>query len=143
MYFEYSKTISQPDLIRAHPTDAGIDLRAMELIKETDTIVVYDTGIIVRPPSGYYFDVVARSSLFKKGYMLGNAVGIVDPDYQGTIKLFLYKLGHAVPLELGERVCQMVIRQAHCFYPREVSPDVITSVPTKRGTGGFGSTGNN
>lgn len=48
-------------------------------------IIMYDTGIAVCPPDGYYTEVVPRSSLSKTGYMLANSVGIIDA-YQGCLK---------------------------------------------------------
>jgi dUTP pyrophosphatase len=85
-----------PDAViptKAHPSDTGYDLTLIRVSKDMSrggqTIIMFDTGIAVCPPDGYYTEVVPRSSLSKTGYMLANSVGIIDQSYRGSIKVVL------------------------------------------------------
>jgi len=126
---------------RAHDTDVGYDIFAIEIFKKiSDKITLYDTGIIVKPPNGYYVEIVARSSLSKSGYMIANSVGIIDPDYRGSLKIALIKVDETMPdLELPFCKCQIILRKLESFDIKSVS----TLDETERGTGGFGSTDKN
>lgn len=52
-------------------------------------ITLYDTGIKVEPPTGYYCEIVPKTSIVEHGVMMANGVGIVDPSYRGTLKVCL------------------------------------------------------
>ena len=49
---------------RAHPLDSGFDITVIRIVKPDfgPGVVLFGTGLIVRPPDGYYVDMVARSS---------------------------------------------------------------------------------
>ncbi len=87
--------------------------------------------------------VLPRSGLgHKKGLVLGNLVGLIDPDYTGPILVSAWNRAAPgtppVRIEPGERFAQMV------FVPvvRPVFHIVEDfSTETTRGAGGFGSTG--
>jgi dUTP pyrophosphatase len=84
--------------------------------------------------------VLPRSGMgHKRGLVLGNLVGLIDPDYTGPIMVSAWNRGvEAVTLAPGERFAQMM------FVPvvRPVLQAVAAfSVNTARGAGGFGSTG--
>jgi deoxyuridine 5'-triphosphate nucleotidohydrolase len=101
-------------------------------------IFLYDTGIAVQPENGYYVEVVPRSSLSKTGYMLANSVGIIDPDYRGTIKIALVKTDKSSSdIELPFRGFQMIVRKAEQSTLTETFGELTNTV---RGDGGFGST---
>lgn len=132
---------------RSYQTDAGYDVTVIRIHKEYGNgVILYDTGISLRPHSeDIYFDLVARSSLAKKGFMLANSVGIIDNGYRGSIMVQLYKFDIDAPmLELPARVAQLI--------PRKMQPIVFqddadrlkkrkkTEEHSKRGTAGFGST---
>ena len=126
---------------KARITDVGFDLTIIkrhQLI--TNTTALFNTGIRVSIPLGFYVEVVPRSSLSKSGYMLTNSVGIIDPGYTGDILISLTKVDAEKPdVELPFRCCQLLLkRQEHCVLD-EVSFNGIGS--TQRGGGGFGSTG--
>lgn len=134
---------------RSYETDAGYDLTVIKVHKDYGNgVVLYDTGVSIRPHNeGVYFDLVARSSLPKRGYMLANSIGIIDNGYRGNLMVQLYKFDpNAEDLELPARVAQLI--------PRKMQP-VVFQVDQKRyakkrrttqkdknvrGTGGFGST---
>ncbi len=98
------------------------------------------TGIAVGlPDSGFAAYVMARSGLAsKEGLTLSNAVGLIDSDYRGEIKVALINLSEAPrTISPGQRIAQLVVvpvcraRLAPCDGLDE----------TVRGEGGFGSTG--
>jgi len=127
----------------SHDTDTGYDITLIEKIKtirETSIgpISLYDSGLIVSPPSGFYFDMVPRSSLSKTGYLLANSFGVIDSHYLGHLMAVMLKYDSNMPdLELPGRYFQLIIRPLIHFEPIEVS-DISK---TDRGSGGFGSTG--
>ena len=124
---------------RAHKSDIGYDLTVIEVYKAiSDDTTLYDTGISVKPPDGYYLEIIPRSSLSKTGWMLSNSVGTIDPDYRGSLLIALTKVDHTNPCQLVVPFtkCQLVLRKAHNYEMEEV--DNLDE--TVRGTGGFGST---
>lgn len=126
---------------KKHKNDVGYNLVAIREHKRlTSRTVMYDTGLIVRPPPGYYTEIVPRSSMAKSGHILANSVGIVDPDYTGTLLIVLTKIDDGAPdLKLPFSLCQLVLRKFEDY-----SLEETTSVEnTSRGTGGFGSTNKN
>ena len=64
--------------LKAHPSDIGYDLTAISLVKKlTEQTSLFDTGLAMTPPIGYYFEIIARSSISKTGYILSNSIGII------------------------------------------------------------------
>lgn len=121
-------------------SDSGYDLTLLSLEKKIGEVELYDTGIKIVPPFGYYFDVVPRSSIIKSGYMLANNVGIIDRTYLGNIKIPLIKVDkNAKDLECPVRLVQLIPRKIQHFEIVESNEDDIGT--TNRGSGGFGSTG--
>jgi dUTP pyrophosphatase len=120
------------------PLSVGYDLTAISMAKKIGSrTFLYDTGIKVQPPGGYYTEIVPRSSLSKTGYILSNSVGIIDPDYTGRLYIALTKVDDSLPdLELPFTRCQLILRKAEFHTMRET--DKLEE--TLRGDGGFGST---
>lgn len=122
---------------------AGVDLRAY--LEESVTLeplerTLIPTGLHIALPEGYEAQIRARSGLsIKHGITLINAVGTIDSDYRGEIKIGLVNLSNdSYTIEPGERVAQMIIakyEQVHFQLVDELDE-------TDRGEGGFGSTGN-
>ncbi len=127
---------------------AGLDLRVFNDNDEYDHIILQpgearllDTGINIwiKDPNyaGFMF---ARSGLGHKGLVLGNGTGIIDSDYQGPLKVSLLNRTNAdIRIESGERVAQLVIMPVAAGYGLRLVSDFEDT--TKRGEGGFGSTG--
>ena len=119
-------------------SDSGYDLTLLQRIKTIGNVELYETGIAVKPPSGYYFDMVPRSSIIKSGYILANSIGIIDADYTGSIKVPLIKIDDKKPnLELPIRLVQIIPRKIEHFELKEVKE----LDDTERGNNGFGSSG--
>lgn len=123
----------------ATSNDVGMDLVAIRKIKEYDNgVILYGTGLKVRPPDNYYVEIVPRSSIIKTGWILANNVGVIDPDYTGELMIAMVKIDeNAEELELPFCKMQLIVRKIHKFEIEETS-DIIE---TERGSGGFGSTG--
>lgn len=137
-YMKLTATAITPT--RATPGSAGLDLYA-----DTDAQVsswgpvAVGTGIAVEIPHGYVGLVFIRSSMGKAGVALANAVGVIDSDYRGEIKLQLIYSANTgwYNIKRGDRIAQLVVIPVASFDLTEV--DALSS--TARGTGGFGSTG--
>jgi len=87
--------------------------------------------------------VLPRSGLgHRKGLVLGNLVGLIDPDYTGPVLVSAWHRGgpDAAPiiLEPGERFAQMVF--VPILRPRFTVVEAFSDA-SLRGAGGFGSTG--
>jgi deoxyuridine 5'-triphosphate nucleotidohydrolase len=120
------------------PSDSGYDLTVISKIKELNGVSYYDTGICVEPPTGFYFDVVGRSSISKTGWMLANNIGIIDATYRGSIIVALVRVNdNADEIKLPMRLVQMIPRSLILMNNIEV--DSLSD--TVRGSGGFGSSG--
>jgi len=120
------------------PSDSGYDLTVISKIKELNGVCYYDTGICVEPPTGFYFDVVGRSSISKTGWMLANNIGIIDATYRGSIIVALVRVNdNADEIKLPMRLVQMIPRSLILMNNIEV--DSLSD--TVRGSGGFGSSG--
>jgi deoxyuridine 5'-triphosphate nucleotidohydrolase len=132
-----------PDAIlpcKSRASDVGYDLSIIRKVKALNAVVsLYDTGIKVRVPHGYYTEIVPRSSLSKSGYMLANSVGIIDRSYNGNLLIALARVDESAPeIQFPFRCCQMIFREQHHVLWEETTHDLEA---TARGEGGFGSTG--
>tara|TARA_X000000950_G_C13812250_1_gene618179 strand:- start:335 stop:769 length:435 start_codon:yes stop_codon:yes gene_type:complete len=122
---------------------AGMDLYAninKELLLKPMQRVLVKTGLFIALPNGYEAQIRPRSGLaFKKGVTVLNSPGTIDADYRGEIGVILINLSEDdFIIEDGDRIAQMVV----CPYTKAEWVDVEVLSITKRGDGGFGSTGN-
>jgi len=143
---QFCKT--RPDAVlptRAGPDEVGYDLTLVAFEKHMGvSSYMFDTGIAVKPPPGYFSMVVPRSSIVKQGVFLTNSVGIIDPTYTGSLKVVLSELHsgamQAFMYQLPIKLCQLV------FLPMLPAVAIMDAVevtelqPTNRNDGGFGST---
>lgn len=135
----FSKTKHAPVPTKGHESDAGYDLTLVKMMKQiNDNTWMFDTGIAVELPKGYYGAVYPRSSLSKMGYVMSNSVGIIDNEYRGTIKIVLTKVVLSAPdMELPCKCVQLILKKQEDFDLMEID---AVAIDTNRGTGGFGST---
>ena len=121
---------------------AGLDIRAnleeVVVLKPLERVIV-KTGLFIALPAGLEAQVRPRSGLAaKKGITVLNSPGTVDADYRGEIGIILVNLSNEEFLvKDGERIAQLVIAKHEQITWEEVS--ILDK--TKRGEGGFGSTG--
>ena len=121
---------------------AGMDLRAYITgpitLKPLERQII-KTGLFIELPIGFEAQVRPRSGLAaKKGVTVLNAPGTIDADYRGEIGVILVNLSKEnFIIENGERIAQLVIAK----HERATWQEVTKLSTTKRGEGGFGSTG--
>jgi dUTP pyrophosphatase len=144
------------------PLAACFDLYALEDVWfKPGEIKVVKTGWKLECPEGYRANVYVRSSTpLKKGFILANGVGIIDEDYRGELGVLLMnckvksyieqpvqdepfiEVGSFVSNQIfkGDRIAQLEIVPSlpAGTFELEVVNDLSS---TKRGEGGFGSTG--
>ena len=133
------KTMNVPDPVRAHNTDAGLDLYVPEgqaCLVRPGAVYTIDLGVRIAIPDGYYGQLVLRSSAGAKGLVLPHGVGVIDSGYRGNLKVLVAALAEPVLVAAGDRICQLIIHQLPAVDLRSGVVDDSTS----RGTGGFGST---
>ena len=122
---------------------AGADLSAClqeaECVNPGETRMI-PTGIAVELPAGYAGFVYARSGLAsKRGLAPANKVGVIDSDYRGEILVAVHNHSNQpARIEPGERIAQLVVAPVLRGEFLEAAEELTE---TKRGTGGFGSTG--
>jgi dUTP pyrophosphatase len=97
------------------------------------------TGLRVALPAGHEWQIRPRSGLaLKHGVTVANAPGTVDEDYRGEVGVILVNLGpEPFTVERGMRIAQAVLAPV----VRAVFEQAVTLPLTRRGEGGFGSTG--
>ena len=126
---------------RAHPDDAGLDLRTttdVEIAPGERALV--GTGVAVALPPGHAGLVCPRSGLAaREGLGVVNAPGIVDAGYRGEIRVCLvnHDPRRTVVLRRGDRVAQLVVQRVELPAVR-----VVDELPVSgRGADGWGSSG--
>lgn len=106
------------------------------------TCVVIDTGVHIQPEDGYWTLAVANSRSGKKGYFLGNGLGVIDQHYTGSIR-FIYKFmpwckseDMQALLTPGTVCGQLIVMKRY-----DADFTIVEKLDeTDRGDGGFGST---
>lgn len=102
-------------------------------------VVLVPTGIKVAVPVSYEIQVRPRSGLaFKNGITVLNTPGTIDSGYRGEIGVLLYNTGKKdFTIRHGDRIAQLVVAPVMI-----ATWDVVKSLEeSRRGSGGFGSTG--
>lgn len=126
----------------AYATDgaAGMDIVAAEsLTLRPGARAAVATGMALAIPPGWEVQVRPRSGLaLKNGITCLNTPGTIDSDYRGEVKVILANLSDEYfEVKRGERIAQLVPAQVQ----RAILIEVEDLDETKRGSGGFGSTG--
>jgi dUTP pyrophosphatase len=126
---------------RAHGTDAGLDLYAVEPahIGPGERWSV-GTGVGVQIPEGHAGLVLPRSGLARDhGIALVNSPGLIDAGYRGELRVLLFNTDPAeiFRVQAGDRIAQLLITPIALAEPVEV--DALAE--SARGGGGFGSSG--
>lgn len=134
MEIKFMKT--HPDAViptRGSAGAAAFDLTAVSLKRAAD-LYIYDTGLALEIPTGYWGGIYARSSLFFTGLEKCGGVCVIDSDYRGSIlvmfrevpgdqgarrralhPLFPGKTGLMHPYKPGDRIAQLIIQP--CVMP--------------------------
>lgn len=122
---------------RAHSTDAGLDLYAMEdQIISAKESAEFNTGVHIELPLGTVGFLKSKSGLNVKHGITGE--GVIDVGYTGAIKVKLYNnSGTDYRVKAGDKISQLVILPI--LTPELELVDELSE--TERGEGGFGSSG--
>jgi dUTP pyrophosphatase len=122
----------------ASPGAAGADLRssvALEIPPGGRAAVA--TGLSLEIPPGHVGLVWPRSGLAVR-HGIDTLAGVIDSDYRGEVKVVLVNHGlEAFRIAPGDRVAQLLVQRVE----RPVFTRERDLAPTRRGSGGFGSTG--
>ena len=120
--------------------DAGMDLTATAMEKDSHGNITYSTGLAIEIPEGHVGLIFPRSSNSKTDLYLTNHVGVIDSGYRGEI-MFKFRpvngLLNATIYHPGDRVGQLLILP----YPLVELVESAELSDTARGDGGFGSSG--
>jgi dUTP pyrophosphatase len=123
---------------------AGLDLvaavpEALPLAIAPGAWIAVPTGIALALPPGTEGQVRPRSGLAARhGITVLNAPGTIDADYRGEVQVLLINLGREpFAVTRGMRIAQLVVAPVL----RATLVETGNLAVTRRGAGGFGSTG--
>ena len=131
---------SVPLPVYSSPGAAAFDLAAAEDIEvPPGQIRLIGTGLVIKVPDQHFLAIIARSSTpLKRGLVVANSVGVIDPDYCGPadeVKIQgLNVTGATVAVKHGDRIAQAMVLPA----TRVTFEEAEATEPSR---GGFGSTG--
>ena len=138
------KRLSDKVVLPKYETEgsSGLDLAAHinESVKiKPGSTAIIPTGLAVSIPKNFEIQIRPRSGLAAKNQIsVLNTPGTIDADYRGELKVILINLGaKSFLVENGARIAQIVL----CPVVKANLKEVKTLDDTKRGSGGFGSTG--
>lgn len=120
---------------------AAFDFSAADGVTiEPGGVALVPTGLVIEVPDGMFLGIFARSSTpLKRGLMVANGVGVVDPDYCGPadeVKIAVVNFTDAaVTVQRGDRIAQGIFLPA----PRVTWDEADRLRDDSRG--GFGATG--
>jgi dUTP pyrophosphatase len=119
---------------------AGFDLAAVaDVAIEPGRVALVPTGLVIKVPRRMFLGIFARSSTpLKRGLMIANGVGVIDPDYCGAtdeVKIAVLNFtAEPVTVRAGDRIAQGILLDA----PRV---EWVEGAPDEPSRGGFGSSG--
>jgi len=123
---------------RGSEYSAGIDLYSpiSGTLQPLQRLLV-PLDISIRLPEQTFGHILPRSGLALK-YGIHVGAGVIDEDYRGNVGVLLFNLSDK-PFEFnkGDRIAQMVVKK----YEKVEIDKVEMLDETKRGNGGFGSSG--
>lgn len=128
--------------VKSTEHSAGFDIFSSEdTVLEKRTHKLISTGVTIQMPLDMEAQIRPRSGLAaKNGITVLNSPGTIDADYRGEIKIIL--INHSdidFNIKIGDRLAQMVFSRV-----MDISFEEVADLSeTKRGEGGFGSTGVN
>ena len=142
--FKVRETAKLP--VRAHTTDAGMDLffcpeDDISITLPPSTSGLFPTGLKVQVPENCMLQVMNKSGIASKRSLLVGAC-VVDEGYTGEIFINLHNVGkESQTIHPGQKLAQGVFVRIEKPILLEVYKDCIYDVATTRGSGALGSTG--
>lgn len=145
LYRKASGELNTSFPFKKHERDFCYDCVAVSCEEVAPKVYKYDLGIALQlegvdkeRPVIFDIDARPRSSVYKTGMSLSNCIGTIDEDYTGYVSVIFYHVIDTLPkYEVGDRICQIKIGTTYPMNFVEVDDLNVT----KRGDGGFGSTG--
>jgi len=131
-------------ILPSYATESSSGLDLVAFLEESVVLAPFaraliPTGIHIGIPEGFEAEIRPRSGMAHKfGVTVLNTPGTIDSDYRGEVMVLLVNLGdQPFTISNGDRIAQMIFKSVVAINWRLVEelPD------TKRGQGGFGSTG--
>lgn len=124
--------------IRAHKTDAGLDILARERsIVPAKASAIFHTGVHIALPKGTAGVLISKSGLNVKRDI--TSTGLIDEGYTGEIVVKLYNHGwEEYEVKSGDKISQLIIvpvQYEECELVESLDEN------TERGNNGFGSSG--
>lgn len=133
-----AEALNKEALLLRRGTDqaAGMDMFVTEsAILAPGETKLFKTGIALEIPTGCFGLIHTRSSAYKRGI---HTAGVIDSDYRGEVHLVVTNLGRqAQHIEAGKAYGQMILLE----YQKLILVEAKDLQETKRGQGGYGSTG--
>ena len=123
--------------IRAHETDAGLDLRTPHSVcVRAGQAATIHTGVHVEIPHGYFGSIQSKSGLLFNHDLF--TFGTIDEGYTGQIRVRIFNFSTEDYTFLpGDKVAQLVVIPVNY-----VVPEIVFNIDGgERGDSGFGSTG--
>lgn len=128
----------------AHDDDACMDIYVHSVEYKDDGRVIYHTGLHFKLPEDYEMEIRPRSSITKTIVIIQNTPGCLDEGYTGELMIVMRNLDDPTlsisVYGVGDRVAQIIIRRRERIIWNEVK-NLEDLGMTKRGNGGYGSTG--
>lgn len=126
------------------PLASGFDVRAQldsPVFLAPGARAMVPTGMSFEIPAGFEIQARPRSGwAAKQGITVLNTPGTIDADYRGEVKIIVINLGNeVVEINDQDRIAQLVL----CPVWQARFERVEDLADSKRGAGGFGSTGTN
>lgn len=137
-FIKLSKNANIPQ--KATVGSAGYDLfAAHDALVEPMNRAIISTDIQLAMSKNIMGRIAPRSGLAFFNFIdIGG--GIIDSDYRGPIKIILYNFNtQSFHVKRGDKIAQLIF----ATLPNTELIEVKTQNKTKRGGGGFGSTGDN
>ncbi len=138
MKLKIVKTKNVPDPKYMNHGDVGLDLHSAEnkILKPGERAAI-ETGLKMEIPEGFAGLIWDRSGL-AANHGISTIAGVIDPGYRGEIKVALVNLSDEnFEIKEGMRIAQMLFQKVE-----KAEIEIVAELKeSKRGDGGFGSTG--
>lgn len=140
--FDKKREFIMPE--RSSDGAGGIDICTYrDFVVEPGVEFKLETNIAMEIPEGWVGFILPRSGagcIYKVKF--ANTIPVIDSDYRGEVALiFTIAKEHRIrwSVDSGDKICQLLLLPAPIVELEKVDLEELSE--TKRGTGGFGSTG--
>lgn len=135
------KRLHPSAVIPSYATDGSgcFDITAVECVEQKDDTATYRTGLAFEIPQGKAMILYGRSGYaFNRSLRLATCTSVIDSDFRGELLVKVRRDDGGIWYpSAGDRIAQAMIVDA----PHVKFVEVDELSDTKRGEGGFGSTG--